>query len=248
MLLTVIVLAKNEEKNIVRCVNSLLFCDEILIVDDNSTDSTVRKIKSLHDPKIKVFSRDLVSFSDQRNWAIEKAEGVWVLFIDADEIVSPKLQSEIQKNIDKGDFDAFRIKREDILWGKRMKRGELLNFRLTRLAKKNAGKWIGAVHEVWDVQGAVGVINEPILHVPHESISNFLDEVDNYSTIRSEELFSHNVSSNVFSIILYPLSKFIVNYFFKKGFLEGNRGLILALMMTLHSFLVRAKLYLLVRH
>ncbi len=243
-MISAIVLTKNEEKNIVDCLESLGWCSEIIVVDDYSDDRTVEVAEKF---KAKIFKRKLeADFSAQRNFAISKAENKWVFFVDADERVPDLLALEIIEKIKKQDFDAFYIQRMDIMWGKVLLYGEVGNIKLLRLAKKEIGKWVNKVHEEWAVNGKTSTLENVLYHYPHQKLSEFLQEINYYSDIRSQELHSKKIKTSFFEIIFYPLGKFIVNYFIELGFLDGIRGLVFAIVMSFHSFLVRAKLWFLI--
>jgi len=172
------------------------------------------------------------------------------MFIDADERLTPELRAEINDFLieekKKPKFNGMYIKRKDMLWGKLLEHGETGNISLLRLARKDSGKWIGKVHETWDVEGETEVFENYMLHLPHQTISEFLQEINMYTSLRAKELFEHNQRASLFQIIFYPKAKFFVNYFLKLGFLDGMEGLVFAIIMSFHSFLVRAKLWALV--
>jgi glycosyltransferase involved in cell wall biosynthesis len=244
-MISVIILTKNEEDNIEACLDSVSWCDEKIIIDDRSVDKTVELAKK---KGAKVFTRSMYNnFSDQRNYGFEKAKGDWILFIDADERVSSALWYEIMQHTSESieDFAGFYIKRQDTMWGKILKHGETGHITLLRLAKKGSGKWEGKVHEKWNVKGKTEVLKNYLNHFPHQTVAEFLREINFYTDLRSEELFEKKTKSNWAAIIAYPKGKFFVNYIFKAGFLDGLEGFVFALMMSLHSFLVRGKLWLL---
>lgn len=249
-MISIIILTKNEEKNIIDCLETVLWADEIIIIDDYSTDRTIETAESLNNKIIKIYKNHLENdFSKQRNFGLEKATKTWALFVDADERVSKELRKEInailieEKNYSKN--KGFYINRKDFMWGKLLKHGELSNISLIRLAKIGSGKWVGNVHEIWEINGKTGNLENSLLHYPHPTINDFLHEINYYSTLRAKELFNSKIKSSTLNIISYPLGKFILNYFFKLGFLDGIEGLIFAIMMSFHSFLVRSKLWLL---
>ncbi len=244
MTISAVVLAKNEENNIVDCLENLSWCDEILVIDDNSTDKTLELAKK---HKAKVIKHSLnKDFSQQRNYALKVATGDWIFFVDADERVSPVLRDEIIQTIKNNPReDSFYIKRDDVLWGRLLKYGETGNTYIIRLVKKESGVWAGKVHEVWVGKSKAGELTNVLLHFPHVTISEFLKDINFYSTIRANELFGQGKKTNWFFIVAYPKAKFIQNYFLRLGFLDGTQGLLLALFMSLHSFLVRGKLWLL---
>lgn len=255
MSVSAVILTKNEEKNIVDCIDSLKWCDEIILVDDNSEDRTIELAEKAG---VKVFKRLLNNdFSGQRNYGLLKAKNDWVLFVDADERVPEALASEIF-NFSRGagsssaghfsifnSYDGFYIKRTDYMWEKELKHGETGNIKLLRLAKRGKGKWRGRVHERWEINGKIGDLKNPIMHSPHQTIKEFLNEINFYTDLRAEELYNQKVKSNWFYIIFYIKAKFFQNYFIKLGILDGIEGFILAMLMSFHSFLVRGKLWLL---
>lgn len=243
-----VIISKDEEKNIVDCLDSISFCDEIVVVDDESSDRTFDLVKNYEHKNINIIihaSRD--NFSEQRNFALEQCNADWVLFIDADERVSTPLSREIQNviTLSQNDISGYYIQRIDSVWGKTLHYGEVLDIKLLRLAKRDAGKWRGKVHEVWEIKGKTQNLKNPLLHYPHKSVKEFLERINFYTTIRAEELHEEGRKVNTADIILYPLGKFIVNYLLKYGFRDGIPGFMHATLMSFHSFLVRGKLWLL---
>lgn len=244
MKLTAIVLTKDEEKNIGRCLEALRFCDEIIVVDDGSQDSTVKLAKK-HGAN--VYTRQLAGdFASQRNFGLSKASGEWVLFVDADEVVGPKLKAEILHRLKtaKG-VSGYKLKRYDRLWGKELKHGEIGAVRLLRLAKKDAGLWARKVHEVWDIKGNIGELSTPLLHYPHQTLGEFIAETNFKSTMHAEANLSEGKRSSLLKVMFWPAGKFLNNYLLKLGFLDGTQGFIVAMVMSFHSFLAWGKLWLL---
>lgn len=248
MKISAVVLTKNEEKNIERCLKSLDFCDEIIIIDDYSTDKTVEIVHKVH-KVYKVFQRKLNNdFAAQRNFGLSKTNNEWVLFVDADEEISKELKKEIVSLFHGSvvNVNAFYLKRRDYFWNQELKYGEVKQIKqigLIRLILKDSGKWMGSVHEVFHTANNVGQLNGFLNHYPHQTLKEFINDINNYSSIRSKELFNRGAKTNVFEIMFLPFFKFIYNYFFNLGFLDGPAGFTYAFMMSFHSFLVRAKLY-----
>lgn len=243
-MLTGIILIKNEENNIVDCLESLSFCDETILIDDNSEDRTLELAKNF---KVKIYKRSLNDdFSAQRNFGLEKASGDWILFIDADERITQTLKKEILYKIDsKENISGFYIKRKDYFMGKMLNHGETSSIKLLRLIRKGSGNWMGKVHETLIVSGTNETLENPLFHYPHPTISEFLKEINFYSSLRARELYEKRKKVNFFSVLTYPKIKFFLNFFFRKGFLDGIQGFVFALLMSFHSFLVRGKLWLL---
>ena len=244
MEISAVILTKNEEKNIKDCLKQLDWCDEIVVIDGYSTDKTVKLAKDLG---ARVYQRELENdFSKQRNFALSQAKGKWVFFVDCDEKVGSGLKKEIISLIKKergGDYSGFYIQRKDKFLGSWLNYGETRAVSLLRLAKKDVGQWQGKVHEVWQVKGRVKKLKNKLLHIRNISTAEFLTRINDYSSLRADELFQQGQKTNFFFILTFPLGKFIHNYIIRLGFLDGLPGLAMALMMSLHSFLARAKLY-----
>lgn len=244
-MISAIILTHNEEDNIKKCLNSVKWCDELIVIDDESSDSTA---KIAEKSGASVYVRPLNNdFSKQRNFGLQKAKGEWVLFVDADEVISSALWFEIMQhtNSPSENNSGYLIKRQDKVWDRVLTHGETGNAKFLRLAKKSPGQWVGTVHETWEVPGTKITLNNPIIHNPHMTVKKFLNEINFYTDIRARELYDKKIHTFWFLIILFPLAKFVKNYIIKLGFRDGIPGLLLALMMTFHSFLVRSKLWLL---
>ena len=241
-MISAIVLSHNDEDSIARTLKSLIWCDEVIVIDDFSADTTVEIARKYN---AKVYQRHLNDdFAAQRNFGLEKAAGEWVLFVDSDEVVSEALAKEIQEAV-KSDIIGFYLKRQDWLFGKALKHGETGRVRLLRLAKRNAGTWGRSVHETWNVKGDIGELDRPLDHFPHQDVAQFIEEINRYSSINARYLYSKNVHVQWWHILAYPKLKFFKDYFWYLGFLDGTAGAVVALAMSFHSFLTRAKLWLL---
>lgn len=242
MKISAVVLTKNEEKNIEDCLKTLGSLDEIIIVDDFSTDKTIEIAESLKDERVKIFKRSLNGdFSEQRNFALDKARNDFIFFVDADERVSIELNEELKLIDDR--FEGYSIQRIDTIWGKQLKYGETGSIYLLRIGNKKNGKWEGRVHEEWKIRGKTRKLRNPLVHFPHQTIAEFLEEVNFYTDLRSQELFSRGIKSSFISIIIYPKTKFFLNFILKQGFRDGIPGFIFAILMSFHSFMVRGKLW-----
>lgn len=242
-MISTVVLARNEEKNIKRCLSSLQWCDEIIVIDDYSTDKTVEIAKKA---KATVYQRALKGdFAEQRNFGLDKACQDWVFFVDADEVVPKELADEVYQQTSQflTSADAFWVKRIDSMWGRQLQYGETGGNTFLRLVKKSKGQWKGRVHETLVIPEKTETLKNPLLHYPHQTVSEFLAEINTYSTLRAQELFEQKRRTSYLEIMFYPMGKFFVNYFLKRGFRDGTAGVILALMMSFHSFLVRGKLW-----
>src|SRR3972149_7485576 len=243
MKISAVILTKNEEKNMSEYIKGLSFCEEIIVIDDFSSDEPLAKAKGLGGT---VFQRALKGdFSEQRNFALTKAQNTWVFFIDADERVSPALTEEIRKEIGKKEnsFLGYYLKRDDFFLGKKLRFGETANLKVLRLGRKSAGKWVRSVHEVWEIKGKVKTLKNPILHYAHASLKEFISEINFHSDLHAEANQREGKEANLGKIIFWPIGKFLDNWIVKRGFLDGTRGFMMALLMSFHSFLSWSKLW-----
>lgn len=242
-MISAVVLARNEEKNITKCIASLKWCGEIVVIDDFSEDRTVEAAEK---SGAKVYRHKLEDdFSAQRNFGLEKAKGDWLLFVDADERVSQELRDEVIQIIAVSvTQNGFLLRRRDILWGRELKYGETGKIKLLRLARKNAGKWRRKVHEIWDVTGEIGELKSHLVHYPHQTISEFIADINRYSTLHAGELAKEGKKSNIVKVIFWPKMKFLHKWIFKLGLLDGVPGFVVSGVMAFHSFLSWGKLWL----
>jgi glycosyltransferase involved in cell wall biosynthesis len=187
----------------------------------------------------------ITDFAEARNKELEKAKTPWVLFIDSDEVVSKELESEIEGAVRADQYNAYCIKRRDVFLGRELRHGETGKAQFIRLARKGYGKWVRPVHETWVGEGKVGVLQNPLIHHAHKNVSSFLDKIDRYSSLDAEYRYTSGIKSSVWKIAIYPIAKFKLNYLLRLGFLDGVPGLIMAMMMSFHSYLTWTKLYLL---
>lgn len=242
-MISVVVLTKNEEKNIRDCLESLKFCDEIIVVDDKSSDSTREVAKKLG---AKVFVHDMdKDYSEQSNFGMQKSKGEWILFVDADERVSEALRAELSIVNDQvsNSYYGFYLKRIDYMWGKWLRRGESGSFRSLRLVKKGSGKWTRRVHPNFVIEGMTSELKNPLLHYPHPTLREFLESVNRWSSWHALANKEEGKSSSLAKIIFWPGAHFIKNFILRGGFLDGMQGFVFAAVMSIHSFLSWGKLW-----
>ena len=181
-------------------------------------------------------------FAKARNQAMVKVKTDWILFIDTDESLTPALKKEIKLVIQNQDYN-YQFKRQDWFLGKKLNFGETSVVRLTRLIQKGTGQWQGRVHEIFQSNLPLKTLKHPLIHQRHLTISQFIDRLNHYTTIRTQELYQQNHRFSLFQLLFYPPAKFILNYFFRLGFFDGLPGLTMAFMMSFHSLMIRIKLY-----
>jgi len=240
-----VVITKNEEKTIERCLKSLSFSDEIIVIDDNSVDGTVNIAGKF--PNVKIYERSLNdNFSKQRNFGLSKVKGKWVLFIDADEEVTIPLRNEIIL----ASSDPFNktygyfIKRKDMLYGKKLNKGEWGKSKYLRFVQKINAKWVRDVHEALVIYGPKKIFKSYLLHNrSHKKIKDFIEKLNKFSSIHAVSNYKEGKNTNIIKIVIYPVLKFIDNYLIKGGFKDGDNGFIMSLLMSFHSFLGWTKLW-----
>ena len=239
-----VVLTKNEEENIEKCIKSLSFCEEIIVIDDNSIDKTRDLANKLG---AKVYERDMdKDYSAQSNFGMERASGKWVLFIDADEFVSEKLSKEIIEVVsEERGLSGYFIKRVDTIWGKELNFGESGNSKVLRLVKKGSGKWERRVHPNFNIRGKTSTLSNLLYHYPHQSVSRFIESVNRWSTWHAIANKEEGKESSIFKIIFMPIGHFVKNFIFRLGFFDGIVGFVFAVIMSFHSFLSWGKLWML---
>ena len=237
-MISCIILTKNNQASINITLESVLWANELIVIDDYSTDQTLNIVKkySAH-----IYQRHLNNdWSAQRNFGLKKAKNPWVLFIDSDEVIKKDLKNEIITAIKSNIYSGYYLKRTDILFGKTLNHGETANVNLLRLAKKNKAKWTRSVHEVMKVKGQTKNLKRPIRHYRHLTIAEFLSNINTYTSIDQSSLKKEGKRLKQFDF-LKPIAKFTQNYIIRLGFLDGFQGLIIAYLMSLHSLIVRIK-------
>lgn len=227
--ISAVIITKNEEGKIVRCLESVKWVDEIVIVDDESCDDTIKICKRYTDKTI-VHKLD-GDFVRQRNIGIEQARGDWILQMDADEIVSKELRQEIEKLLESNsDFAGIKFKRKNYFLDKALLHGGW-HHDFLRLFRRNAGRYLDAgVHELIDVNGKIGKINADMEHYTCQDISQFTKRHNYYTSLEAERLLRERglVSEKEirYHMSVKPLKVFWKTYIKKHGFRDGIPGLI----------------------
>ncbi len=238
--LSVAIITYNEEANIRSTLESVAWADELIVVDSGSADRTLAICREYTD---KVIHQDWLGFAGQKNLAIDKATGDWVLSLDADEPVEPALANEIRGIIAAPDaLEGYRIPRKTFFLGKQIRYGGWYPDRNLRLIRKGAGRFEErAVHEAIKAQGPVGNTRHAILHYAYPDLASYLASINKYSSLAVSVMAEKGITRSKtgwVNMLLRPLGTFVFKYFFRLGFLDGKHGLILNLF---HSYYVFAK-------
>ncbi len=250
--LSVCIITKNEKKDLPRCLESIKnLADEIIVVDDGSTDGTVEIAKKYG---AKVFERELDNFASQKNFAIEKASGDWIFSVDADEVLPNELAEEIRRILKysrapsavQDDVDipnGYLIPRRNIILGAEIKHTRWSPDKHVWLWKRGKGKWVGKVHEEVHVNGNVGELTNAKIHYQYETVAEFFAMLDNYTEREAEQLVSQGRKFSYFQLFYAPLLSFFRRYFYKRGFRDGWRGFILSYMMAIYRMTTWIKVW-----
>ena len=227
--LSVILITKNEEANIKDCLESVSFANEIIVVDSQSSDQTV-KIAQSFGAKVENTS-DWPGFGPQKNRALNLATQDWVLSIDADERVTAELKNEILAVINSSSSsDCYAIPRLSWYCGRFMKHSGWYPDYVERLFKQGSAKFSDhLVHERLLPTGQVKKLNHHFLHYSFKNFSQVLQKIDSYSTASANQAFQQGKKSSVSKAIGHGLWAFFRTYFLRLGFLDGQQGLALAI-------------------
>jgi glycosyltransferase involved in cell wall biosynthesis len=242
--LTVAIITYNEESNIGRCISSVLaIADEVLVVDSFSTDKTEEICKSLGARFIK---NPFLGHIEQKNFALAEAQHEYVLSLDADEALSPQLLEEIKYVKAHWNYSGYRFNRLTNYNGFWVKHSGWYPDTKLRLVKKNKALWGGEnPHDILQMleKENIGFLNGDLLHYSYDSISSHIIQTNKFTTIAAKAAFLKGKRSSYFKIFSRPLIKFIRDYFYKRGFLDGRMGFIICCINSLYALLKYAKLH-----
>jgi glycosyltransferase involved in cell wall biosynthesis len=241
--LTVLLLTKNEEPRIRRCLDSVKWADEIVVVDGLSNDRTVDICKE-YGAKV-IGHRFEGGFDIDCNIGIDNSTGDWILKLDADEVVTDGLRRDIEKILeDDMGFSAFKFRRKNYFLGRFMRYGGWYHYSLHFL-KRGKARYKGHVHETLIVDGKISAIEGAVEHYPFESISQFIERHNKYSNIEAQKILDAQEVVDIkvirYNLTIKPLKLFWKFYVKKKGFLEGRYGLIFSVLFAWVHFLNWAK-------
>ncbi len=240
--LSAVIITKNEEANIRRCLESLKFADEIIVIDSHSTDQTISIASQLG---AQVFTRPWQGFGPAKQAGVDCASGQWILSIDADEEVPHELAAEIKAMIDSSNgCSAFYLKRKTMFLGRWILHCGWYPGYVVRLFKKNEGKFDNAiVHEKVEFQGRAGYLDCDLLHYSYPDLESYLTKFNGYTTLGAQEAHRAGKRAGWPDLILKPPFSFIRHYIIKQGFRDGREGFILSVLSSLAVLVKYAKLY-----
>jgi glycosyltransferase involved in cell wall biosynthesis len=244
MKVSVVISAFNEEKKIEECISSVKkIAAEIIVVDNTSADDTASIAKK---NGAIVFTRaNNPMLNVNKNYGFTKATNSGILCLDADERVTHELSQEIEHLDNESTVNGYFIPRKNIIFGKWIEHTGWYPDPQLRLFKKDKGKFEEKhVHEFLRVEGATAQLENPMLHLNYENISQFLNKmVKTYTVSEAENLLSNGYAYKSIDAVKMPLSEFITRYFAKQGYRDGMHGLILSLLQAFYHFVVFLRLW-----
>ncbi|MCK4762985.1 MAG: glycosyltransferase family 2 protein [Candidatus Aminicenantes bacterium] len=232
MKISAVIIALNEEDRIRDTLDSCLeVADEIVVVDSYSTDKTVEIAREFG---ARIFQKKFIDYGSQKNFAIEKAENEWILNLDADERVSPRLKEEILKlkAQEEIEADGFLINRKTFYMGRWIKHSGWYPDRKLRLFKKEKSRWRGRIHEGLILTGRTGRIGGDILHYTYRDMSDHVLRMNKYSYMQAEDIVKNKKKFLYLRALLLPAITFLRFYVWKAGFLDGFPGFVIALVSS----------------
>ncbi len=227
MTLTVLILAKNEEINIRACIESVLFADEIIVIDDFSTDRTAEIARSLG---AKVVQRAMEgNWGEQQTFAIQQAGSEWVYFIDADERMTPELAAEVCAAVKRNEKHAYRNARLNHFWGQELRHGGWYPDYGIHLLPKEGSYVTGFVHPQIHHPYTEKKIHQHMMHYPYRSWEHYFNKFNRYTELAAKKNKENGKRVNFFfDIIIRPWVAFFKMYIIKAGWRDGKIGFILA--------------------
>ena len=240
-LLTVIVLTLNEEDVLPLCLSSLSWADDKVVVDSGSTDRTCEIAVEYG---ARLIHRQFDNYASQRNAALCATESDWVLFVDADEIVSSELASSILSVIEDRSEVGWLIPRHNYIFGKLiLHAGWFPDYQL-RLFRRKLGHYSEnrPVHEVLEIEGSIGKLNYPITHNNYSDVSEFIEKQVYYANYEANAMKLQNIKPRFHNYFVEPLRHFCWRFFMLSGWKSGYHGLLLSILMAYSRYVVYRQL------
>lgn len=235
--LTAVILTYNEARHIAECIQSLRFADHILVFDSFSTDDTVKLAQAAGAALIQ---RKFDHYAGQRNAALDSVEGRadWVLFVDADERVTPELAAEIRAVIEHSGCAGYRIPRNNYLFGKLTRGAGWYPDYQTRLLKVGAARYDPErqVHELVLLDGAEGTLQQHLIHFNYDDLAQFVRKQQRYTAYDARILYEQGIRPRPQNYVLQPWRQFWWRFVTLKGYQDGLHGLRLCLLMAWYEF------------
>jgi (heptosyl)LPS beta-1,4-glucosyltransferase len=239
--ISAILIVKNEEKMLDSALRTLEWCDEIIVIDNNSIDKTKKIAEKYTD---KIFSTGEKSFAKLRMLAASKASCDYIFYLDADERVTPQLKEEICAVLDEKPKISLRIRRRNMFYGKYFRYGNWQNdFVLRIFYKKNLLSWYGEIHETPLIEGCVVDLKRQLIHFTHKNSKENNFKSASWTSIEASLLVKKTKKVNCFTILRKGIMEFNRRYFFARGYKDGMEGFIESLVQAINKFLIYIQIW-----
>jgi glycosyltransferase involved in cell wall biosynthesis len=241
--ISVIIITRNEEHNIVDCLESVKWSDDIVIVDAQSTDRTVDLAKK-YSPKI--FVTSWLGYAAAKQFALEKVSNEWVLWLDADERVTPELAEELHEIVRLKDdiYSGYEVARKAYFLGRWIKHCGWYPGYVLRFFKKGKVKFNTArVHEKIEYAGAIGRLKNHLIHYTDDNLYHYFSKFNHYTTLAAQDVRESGKKYSLYDVLVRPPFLFLKMYILRFGFLDGMQGLILSMLSAAYVFTKYVKLW-----
>ena len=241
---TVVIAARDEAASIEACIRSVAWAQEVIVVEDGSTDDT-RAIAE--NAGAKVLSNPFQTIGLQRNAAIERASTEWILVLDADERATPEVEKEVARVAAAPRYDAYRIPRRNFFLGKEVSHGGWESDRPIRLFESSIRYNSSRVHEHVEVVGETGYLSSALVHEPYATLDSWFEKLGRYSKWWAEDRIERGRRGGIGAVIVRPPLRFVTMYLLRGGWMDGARGALLASMAATSVMAKYARLWELTR-
>lgn len=238
-----IVTTLNEEQNIAECIESLLWCDEILVVDSFSTDRTAEICRSFD--KVRFYQRTYYGSAAQKNWAMDQVESDWILIFDADERCTPELQKEIRDLLARGaSHDAYTIRRRVYFMNRVIRFSGWQHDRVVRLVRRGTARYPNRrVHADMITRGPAPELKNPMTHYMADSLDEYARRIEKYSFWGAAQNWREKRKAGFAEIFGRSVWRFLRTYIFQLGVLDGMHGLVFCMLQSYGTYLKWALLW-----
>jgi glycosyltransferase involved in cell wall biosynthesis len=239
--ISVIIIAGNEESNIEDCLKSVVWSNDIVVVNSLSKDKTVEIAKNY---TTRVYLKKWEGYSKQKAYSLSLAKNKWVLSIDADERVTDDLKEELESILkSENTFDGYYVPRRNYFLGKQIKScGWYPGYQLRLFIKEKTRLSNRKVHEEFLVAGKLGYLKGDLIHFTHPSIEHIITKINEYSTLKAEEK-KLSKKAHWYSIIINPIIAFLQHFILRKGFTDGMYGFLVSVIHSLTNLLTYIKIW-----
>lgn len=243
--LSIIIVAKNEAINIVDCVRSARFADEVIVLDSGSTDGTPDLARA---EGAQVVVTDWPGYGPQINRGIDMAGGDWIFSLDADERISPELAAEIRQALERGDVNGFRVPRNSMYCGRFIRHSGWSPDHTWRLVRRGKGRFTEHfLHAHLQIEGPTGTLKHPLIHYSFRSLEAVLEKVNRYSSANVRDMMAKGRKGSLGRAVGHGLWAFFRTYVLQLGFLDGRWGFMLAVSNAEGTYYRYLKLWLVQR-